>query len=190
MENVTLVWDDCMKYLVFVSDGAVMTEGEVGFGYWTQLWRPSMTRVIPPTLGPKFCAWWLFHYSGVFRNRDYAVMLVGAGDKIIHRSCIVPAYFRWPFMKAKDCQISSMWTHPDYRGQGLATASLKSAMGRYAGSRIAASGTFVGQLTMHLSQCAGKLGSRLLDMQGGRGGWEVVYLGSWSSTRQSLRPSR
>ncbi len=117
-----------MKYLVFVSDGAVMTEGEVGFGYWTQLWRPSMTRVIPPTLGPKFCAWWLFHYSGVFRNRDYAVMLVGAGDKIIYRSCIVPAYFRWPFMKAKDCQISSMWTHPDYRGQGLATASLKSAM--------------------------------------------------------------
>lgn len=123
-----LLWGDHVEYLVFGSDGAVTTRVEVGSGYWTQLWRPSMTRVIPPSLGLKFSVWWLFHYSGVFRNRDYSVVLIGEGDKVVHRSCVVPAYFRWPFMKANDCQISSTWTHPDYRGQGLATSGLTRAM--------------------------------------------------------------
>jgi len=117
-----------VEYLVFASDGAIMTRSEVGSGYWTQLWRPSMTRVIPPTLGPRFVLWWLLHYMGAFRNRDYSVVLIGEGDRVVHRSCIVPAYFRWPFMKSSDCQVSSTWTHPDYRGRGLATAGLMEAM--------------------------------------------------------------
>lgn len=117
-----------MEYLVFASDDAATAGDEVGSRYWVQLWRPSITHVVPPSLGPKFCLWWLFHCFGVFRNRDYAVLLIREGDLVVHRSCIVPAYFRWPFMKADDCQISSTWTHPDYRGQGLATAGLVRAM--------------------------------------------------------------
>lgn len=117
-----------MEYLVFVLDCVVTTGVEIGSGYWTRLWRPSMTSVIPPSLGLKFSIWWLFHYLRVFRNRDYAVVLIGEGEKVIHRSCIVPAYFRWPFMKDNDCQISSTWTHPDYRGHGLATSGLTRAM--------------------------------------------------------------
>lgn len=117
-----------MEYLVFASDGAIMTRSEVGSGYWTQLWRPSMTRDIPPTLGPRFVLRWLFHYMVAFRNRDYSVVLIGEGDRVVHRSCIVPAYFRWPFMKSSDCQVSGAWTHPDYRGLGPATAGLTEAM--------------------------------------------------------------
>lgn len=121
-----------MDYFVFAWEGTLETVSEIPSQYWVRLWGPSMTRIIPPSLGLKHSLWWLFHYLGVFHNRDYAVVLIGNGDNLIHRSCIVPAYFRWPFMEANDCMISSTWTHPDYRGQGLATAALMQAMRTYA----------------------------------------------------------
>ncbi|MDD4402977.1 MAG: GNAT family N-acetyltransferase [Desulfitobacteriaceae bacterium] len=121
-----------MEYLIFVSDGKVTIASELNSEYWIKIWRPSITHVIPPTLGPKFAFWWLFHYLKIFRNRDYAVLLIGVGNLIIHRSCIIPAYFRWPFMNFNDCQISSTWTHPDFRGKGLATIGLKKAIQIYA----------------------------------------------------------
>lgn len=96
--------------------------------YWVRVWQPSITRVIPPGLDLKYSLWWAFHHARVFRNRDYAVLLIGEGDIVVHRSCIVPAYYRWPFMKDNDCQISNTWTHPDYRGRGLATIGLMRAV--------------------------------------------------------------
>lgn len=63
----------------------------------------------PPNLGCEFCLPCLSAYSGVVRDRDYAVMLIGTADKVIHRSCIAPAYSRWPFTKPDHYQTNSTW---------------------------------------------------------------------------------
>jgi RimJ/RimL family protein N-acetyltransferase len=96
--------------------------------YRFHIWRPTLTHVIPPRMSIRRIDWWLFHYLRVFLNRDYAVLLIADGSRIVHRSCVIPASFRYPFMDAKDVQIGATWTDRAYRGQGLATTALRQAV--------------------------------------------------------------
>jgi RimJ/RimL family protein N-acetyltransferase len=89
------------------------------------IWRPTWMRPLAPTLGWQSAIWSLFHWLRIFRNRSYSLLLIARGGRIVHRSCVVPAYFRWPFMAARDVQVSSTWTDPEFRGQGLATFALR-----------------------------------------------------------------
>lgn len=84
-----------------------------------QTWRPSHG-VWPPEQGAHFGVWWACHRLGVFRSGLYGVMLVLDGDRVVHRSCLMPSWFRWPFMAPGDVHISDTMTDPDYRGRGIA----------------------------------------------------------------------
>lgn len=57
----------------------------------------------------------------VFPNRDYSVLEIYSGGACVHRSCVFPAFFRFPFMARNDLQIGDTWTANDHRGKGLAT---------------------------------------------------------------------
>lgn len=94
------------------------------------LWRPSCFRHMPPGQGIRFAAWWGLHKARVFRSRRYAVLLVRDGERIVHRTCIMPAWFRWPFMDPDDIHISDTWTDPDYRGRGIATFAARLIVAR------------------------------------------------------------
>ena len=98
---------------------------ELPEGYELLIWRPSLFSIVPPTLTCRFAAWWLFHYLGIMSGPEYCVLLVHLNGKIVHRSCLVPKYFRWPFMGVSDLQISSTWTHADHRCHGLAKFALQ-----------------------------------------------------------------
>jgi hypothetical protein len=94
-------------------------------GHRVERWRPSLRALCPPTLSRKRALWSCAHYLRLFHNRDFgALYIVRDGVGIVHRSCIIPACFRWPFMGADDIQISSTWPAPTYRGRGLATTAL------------------------------------------------------------------
>lgn len=88
--------------------------------YSIHVWLPTLRQALPPSLPHFYIAWSAFHALRLFRNRFYRVYLVSEQQKIIHRTCVVPAWFRWPFMDASDVQISTMWTDERFRGQGLA----------------------------------------------------------------------
>jgi RimJ/RimL family protein N-acetyltransferase len=104
---------------------------ELDFRFTIKLWRPR-----PFSLAPKgfphspFYVWWAFHYLHLFYNNDYAILLIYDGGRIIHRSCIFPGYFRFPFMGENDLQIGDTWTDLRYRNQGLATLGLSEAIKR------------------------------------------------------------
>ena len=112
-------------YYVFTCEPTDSHPTQLDTSFSLRRWRPSTTRIVPPSLHLFHGLWWLAHYFRVFRNRDYTVYLVQDGDRVIHRSCVIPCYFRWPFMSGNDMQISSTWTDPDYRGAGIATATLE-----------------------------------------------------------------
>jgi len=96
------------------------------------LWKPSLRNIVPKGLQLfPFAVWWIFHHTRIFRNRDYSLALIYDGDTLIHRSGIFPPYFRFPFMSQNDLQIGDTWTHPDYRGQGLATYTVLRIIDEY-----------------------------------------------------------
>lgn len=89
------------------------------------LWRPSATEITPPGVnGAVFKAWWAFHQLRIFANREYSLMLIYDGERLVHRSGVYPRYFRFPFMRDRDLQIGDTWTDPEYRGRGLAQAAI------------------------------------------------------------------
>mgnify|MGYP003610416714 CR=1 FL=1 len=92
-------------------------------GLQFRVWRPSALQLRPPAQGAHFAAWWGLHQARVFKSRQYSVLLARELEckRVIHRTCVMPAWFRWPFMHTNDIQISDTWTHPDYRGRGIAS---------------------------------------------------------------------
>ncbi len=90
-----------------------------------QLWVPTWARPLPPgQWSPAFWVWFLFDRLGVFRSGGYSVFVVRRGRRTIHRSCVFPRFFRFPFMGEEDLQVGDVWTDPSARGEGLATAAL------------------------------------------------------------------
>lgn len=89
--------------------------------YTFKLWRPSALRIVPhgvPTV--PFGAWWAMHWLHAFSNRDYSLLLIHDGKTLVHRSCVFPRYFRFPFMGKRDLQIGDTWTAKEHRGGNLA----------------------------------------------------------------------
>jgi len=94
--------------------------------YSVDLWRPRLNKIFPRGLSEiKFFVWWLLHHLRIFSNRDYCVLMILDKDKkLIHRSCVFPRYFRFPFMRHNDLQIGDTFTDGKCRGQGFATYAI------------------------------------------------------------------
>jgi SAM-dependent methyltransferase len=110
--------------VMYVGDEAARIAVDPRSGYSIHIWRPTVLDPIPPTMGPKWAAWSLLAGCGMFANSGYCVVFVRYGERIVHRSCVLPRYFRWPFMGANDLQVSSTWTEPKFRNKGLASITL------------------------------------------------------------------
>ncbi len=56
-----------------------------------EVWRPTTWAIRPPgvTMLP-FAVWWIFHWLRVFANPGYSVIVVYAGDQLIHRTGVFP----------------------------------------------------------------------------------------------------
>ena len=111
------------QYLIFQTSRPPSLRADLPAQYTVRTWKPSLTSIIPPTFGLKMAGFWLFHYARVFRSLEYEVIVIEKAGRIVHTTCVVPKFFRWPFMDEGDVQISSMWTDTEHRGLGLATAA-------------------------------------------------------------------
>lgn len=95
------------------------------------LWRPHGFALKPRDFpAMPFAVWCLFHHSRLFANRDYAILTLRHQGVLVHRSCLFPPYFRFPFMQPPDLQIGDTWTRDAYRGRGLAAYALREAVRR------------------------------------------------------------
>jgi RimJ/RimL family protein N-acetyltransferase len=101
-------------------------------GHAGRFWTPSVRQPVPPGLPAyPWAAWTAMHYLRAFHNRLYAIYLVSAAGRLVHRSCVLPAWYRLPFMAAQDVQIAATHTAPDARGQGLARAAVSAIVARF-----------------------------------------------------------
>lgn len=94
--------------------------------YTVVWWHPTWRQPRPAGLtGKSFLVWWFMHICHLFANRNYALLLLYDSERLIHRSCVFPRYFRFPFMAKPDVQIGDTWTDSAYRGQGIAVYALR-----------------------------------------------------------------
>lgn len=108
-----------MKSLVYrtsVIEDIVDSDSKLNF----ILWKPSLVHLTPSNKNLKYVVYWLFHMLKVFNNSSYSSVLVYDGDLIVASLLVVPAYYKWPFMKRNDVQFTYVLTSKKYRGQGLA----------------------------------------------------------------------
>ncbi len=100
--------------------------------YSIYLWKPKLDQIFPSGLSEKkFAVWWLMHQLRIFPNRDYGVLLIFDGNRLIHRSCIFPRYLRFPFMGNDDLQIGDIFTDEKYRGKGIAAYAIQKIVELY-----------------------------------------------------------
>lgn len=116
------------EFHVFATDGMQVDAPVQLADYEFVLWRPSLLRWRPPLHGWKHLFYSAAHCLRLFHSREWSVLFVRHAGEIVHYSGIIPACFRWPFMKDEDLQISGTWTDPAFRGLGLATAALRKAV--------------------------------------------------------------
>ncbi len=108
--------------------------GTLPTGLTLEFWRPQWLRPLPRGFGPlPFLGHSLLHFLGIFRSRDFAIVIIREGDAEVHHTCLFPAYFRFPFMDSGDLQAAGIWTRPDHRGQGLGGLALQEAFRRHPG---------------------------------------------------------
>ena len=109
------------------------TQDSLPPGFRTFCWRPRLFAPFPPVpiwgLGPEKMISWphlLYYYlHAVLQGMRGAYRVAAAMDS----SGAVAAFavatgrdFRFPFMGPRDAQLGPVWTAPEYRGQGIATA--------------------------------------------------------------------
>lgn len=101
-------------------------------GFEGRFWTPSLRQPWPPDLAPlPFAAWSAMHHLRVFRSRLFSIYLVTRGGRLVHRSCVLPAWYRLPFMAPGDVQIAATHTAPEVRGRSLAKAAVSAIVARY-----------------------------------------------------------
>ena len=102
-----------------------------------QFWTPSLKRIKPPASPAwPFVVWTALHALHVFSSRDYRILLALENGELLHRSCIFPRFYRFPFMNERDLQVGDVWTAPVKRGKGLAGIALAEVLARFPDRRI------------------------------------------------------
>jgi len=117
-----------MEYLFYCLDSQdpMLMDLTLDTRYSSELWKPSLTNVVPRgTTSTPFAVWWMMYQLHIFKNKDYRVFIVYEGKTLVHRSGVFPRYFRFPFMAQEDLQIGDLWTHSDHRNKGLATYAIQ-----------------------------------------------------------------
>jgi RimJ/RimL family protein N-acetyltransferase len=72
-----------------------------------------------------FGVWTSMHHLRVFANREYSLLLIYRGDRLLHRSGVFPRYRRFPFMAEDDLQIGDVWTDAANQNRGLASFAIQ-----------------------------------------------------------------
>lgn len=83
-----------------------------------KIWKPTFVNYLPFGYGKKYILFWFFHYLKIFKNSNYHTIFLFKGDELVGSLLVVPKYFKWPFMKDNDIQITYLKIKNRYRGLG------------------------------------------------------------------------
>ena len=119
------------RFYMLEPDAPLRRTPEAPEGLRVTLWRPSILQTAPAGETKRlYLLWWFLHQAHLFANREFSVLAMHDGERLVHRTGVFPRYLRFPFMTADDLQIGDTWTHPAYRGRGLARFAITDVVRR------------------------------------------------------------
>lgn len=96
-------------------------------------WRPAVDGLPPRRAGRREnLAWFALQKAGLFASDDFEELSVWRGERMLHRMLVTPRWRRFPFMGESDLQLGGLWTDPEVRRIGLASAAISEAHRRRA----------------------------------------------------------
>ena len=93
-----------------------------------KVWKPSILNMHHSRLPFKYIIWWFYNFFKIFKNKKIQIWLYYINNELAHFFCIVPKYYRWPFMKKNDVQVTYVITEKEYRGKKLAFNGIAKAL--------------------------------------------------------------
>jgi RimJ/RimL family protein N-acetyltransferase len=96
-------------------------------GMTWQVWRPAEGPLSIHPFDPLRWAVSLQHKLGLFDDDRYTELSIWCAAVRVHRLIVTPRWHRFPFMAPGDLQIGGLWTHPAWRGSGLARLAIDRA---------------------------------------------------------------
>ncbi len=88
--------------------------------------KPTLANIIRFSKGYKlFPIWWVFSQAKLFYNDYFALVLLLENGQVVHRTCVFPGFYKFPFMKKEDLQLGDIWTRADFKNQGIASRVIK-----------------------------------------------------------------
>lgn len=120
------------KIVLFKAEQVVLKNEESPPEFALRYWRPNILNWKPKGKPLKYYLYTVFHFTGIFRNKSYGfIELLDLKYGVSAASLlIVPAHFKYPFMKKNDIQFTYVMTKPEYRGKRLANLLLHEAWSR------------------------------------------------------------
>jgi len=109
-----------MKKIKIYNTREVCCDFKIDSSYKFKIWTPSLLNFLPPNKSFKYIIYWLFHYTRIFKNRNYSAIIVYKDKNLIASLLMVPKYYKWKYMKNNDIQFTYVLTEADYRGKKIA----------------------------------------------------------------------
>jgi RimJ/RimL family protein N-acetyltransferase len=116
-----------MKYLIYKLNKANIGSSAELKGV-IKIWKPSLSSMKFQRLPDKYVFWWFFHYFCIFKSKELAIYSYYIQNKLAHFFCLVPKYYRWPFMNKNDMQVTYVITEKEFLGQGIAYSFISSIL--------------------------------------------------------------
>ena len=97
-----------------------------------QVWQKNGLTIVKPVLRNlgfaaqyrPFAAWCIYHFGRVFINDRFMMVACFKDGRMVHRTCVFPGFYKFPFMDKNDLQLGDIWTREDHRGKGLASRAI------------------------------------------------------------------
>ena len=71
------------------------------------------------------------HQARLFGRGHYGEVVIYSDGELVHHTGFAARYWRFPFLRKDDLQITSSWTAPEHREQGLEEFAVEKIIGAY-----------------------------------------------------------
>lgn len=119
---------DKRSYWVYKRNYSPVVPRQEGLNTGFVIIRPTLRSIGFAAQYMPFAVWYMFHCCGIFHNDCFKVIAKFEDNRMIHRTCVFPGFYKFPFMGSDDLQLGDIWTKEEYRGKGLASSAIEYAI--------------------------------------------------------------
>lgn len=109
-----------MKDNLVIYQTSIVNPPPRDINFQVDFWKPTFFSFKPRKKPFKYALYGLFHFIRIFKNSFFQQVNFSVNKSEVASMLIIPAHFKYPFMKKNDVQFTYVMTKPEFRGKGYA----------------------------------------------------------------------